>query len=183
LGRLVDAADAVVLHVHPFDAVAPLALADREGRPPVLLVHHADHCFWLSPRVPDLVVSTRRAAAGTAVERRGVAPERSAVLPVPADAPAALPDRARARRELGLPPEARVLVAMASGQARADDDVGFLDLMEPIVALPNDPRSGAGPAPGADARALAAAASARSACCRILRPSRRRLRRQFPARR
>lgn len=135
LGRLVNAADAVVLHVHPFDAVAPLALADRDGRPPVLLVNHADHCFWLSPRVPDLVVSTRRAAARTAVERRGVAPERSVVLPVPADAPAALPDRARARRELGLPPEARVLVAMASGyKLERIDDVGFLDLMEPIVA-------------------------------------------------
>ena len=49
LAALVDAADLVVLHVHPFEVVAPIALADRAGRPPVLLVNHADHCFWLGP--------------------------------------------------------------------------------------------------------------------------------------
>lgn len=135
LSRLVDAADLVVLHVHPFDAVAPIALADRRGRPPVLLVNHADHCFWLSPRVADLVVSTRPAAARTCAERRGVEPGRSTVLAVPADPPVALPDRDRARRELGLPGDARVLVAMASAyKLERIDDAGFLDLIEPIVA-------------------------------------------------
>ena len=117
LAALVDGADAVVLHVHPFDAVAPIALADRRGRPPVLLVNHADHCFWLGPGVADLVVSTR-----------------AAVLPVPADAPVALPDRATARRALGLDPDARVLVAVASAyKMERIDDVGFLDLVEPVV--------------------------------------------------
>ncbi len=135
LGRLVDAADLVVLHLHPFDAVAPIALADRRGRPPVVLVNHADHCFWLGPRVADLVVSTRPAAARSCAARRGVAPGRTSLLAVPADAPVALPDRDRARRALGLPADARVLVAMASAyKLEGIDDVGFLDLLEPIVA-------------------------------------------------
>ena len=135
LGRLVDAADLVVLHVHPFDAVAPIALADRGGRPPVVLVNHADHCFWLGPRVADLVVSTRPAAARSCAARRGVTPERTSLLAVPADAPVALPDRERARRALGLPADARVLVAMASAyKLERIDDVGFLDLLEPVVA-------------------------------------------------
>ena len=135
LARLVDAADLVVLHVHPFEAVAPIALADRAGRPPVLLVNHADHCFWLGPGVADLVVSTRPAAVRTAEGRRGVAPRRSALLPVPADPPVAVPDRRAARAELGLPQDATVLVAMASAyKLERIDDVGFLDLMEPIVA-------------------------------------------------
>ena len=135
LARLIDAADIVVLHVHPFDVVSAIALADRRGRPPVLLVNHADHCFWLGAGVPDLVVSTRHAAARSTATRRGIPAERSALLAVPADPPVALPERDRARRDLGLPQDVTVLVAMASAyKLERIDDVGFLDLMEPIVA-------------------------------------------------
>ena len=135
LARLVDAADVVVLHVHPFEVVSAIALADRRGRPPVVLVNHADHCFWLGPGVPDLVVSTRAAAARSCALRRGVHAGRSALLPVPADPPVAGPDRESARRALDLAPECRVLVAMASSyKLERIDDVGFLDLVEPIVA-------------------------------------------------
>ena len=139
LARLIDAADIVVLHVHPFDVVSAIALADRRGRPPVVLVNHADHCFWLGAGVPDVVVSTRRAAARSTVTRRGIPAERSALLAVPADPPAALPERARARRHLELAPDVTVLVTMASAYKleRIDDD-GFLDLMAPIVAARPD---------------------------------------------
>ena len=71
---LVNAHDLVVLHIHPMEVAASLALADRDGRPPVLFVNHADHCFWLAPRVPDLVLSSRPAAARLCVARRGVHP-------------------------------------------------------------------------------------------------------------
>lgn len=135
LGRLVDRADLVVLHIHPLEVAASLALADRRGRPPVLLVNHADHCFWLGPRVADLVVSTRAAAARITRERRGVAGARSALLPVPAERPRRAEDRGAARRALGVPEGALVLLAMASAYKLAPiDDIGFIDLVEPVLA-------------------------------------------------
>ncbi len=138
LGALVDRADLVVLHIHPLEVAASIALADRRGRPPVVLVNHADHCFWIGPRVPDLVVSSRAAAAGMCVERRGVAPSRCALLPVPAEPPRRAGDRAAARRALGVPDGAVAMLAMASPyKLAAIDDIGFVELVEPALgALP-----------------------------------------------
>lgn len=134
LGRLVDRADLVVLHIHPLEVASALALADRRGRPPVLLVNHADHCFWLGPRVPDLVVSTRTAAARMAVERRRVAAPHSALLPVPAERLGGAHDRSAARRALGVPEDALALLVMASAYKLAPiDDIGFIDLVEPAL--------------------------------------------------
>jgi len=135
LARLVDRADLVVLHIHPLEVASALALADRRGRPPVLLVNHADHCFWLGPRVPDLVVNVRPAAARMALERRGVSPERSVILPVPTERPPCAAGRASARRALGVPEGAVALLAMASAYKLAPiDDIGLLDLVEPALA-------------------------------------------------
>ncbi len=138
LGRLVDAHDLVVLHIHPMEVAASIALADRRGRPPVLFVNHADHCFWLAPRVPDVVLSSRPAAARLCVARRGVHPDRSALLPVPAEPAAAPPRRDAARRALGLADGAVAMVAMASAyKLAAIDDIGFADLVEPALeAIP-----------------------------------------------
>ncbi len=158
LGGLVDAHDLVVLHIHPMEVAASLALADRDGRPPVLFVNHADHCFWLAPRVPDLVLSSRPAAARLCVARRGVHPARSALLPVPAEPAAAPPPRDAARRVLGLPDGAVAMVAMASAyKLAAIDDIGFAELVEPALdAIPDAVVLVVGPdddGPWAEARA------------------------------
>jgi len=160
LGRLVDAHDLVVLHIHPMEVAASLALADRATRPPVLLVNHADHCFWLAPRVADLVVSTRPAAGRLCAARRGVHPERCAVLPVPAEPAAAPPPRDAARRALGLADGDVAMVAMASAyKLAAIDDIGFVDLVEPaLAAIPDAVVLVVGPddeGPWAEARARA----------------------------
>ncbi len=139
LAALVDRADLVVLHIHPLEVATALALADRRDRPPVLLANHADHCFWLSPRVPDVIVSSRPAAVRMASQRRGVDPARSALLPVPAERPPRPADRAAARRALGLRASAVALLVMASPyKLAAIDDLGLLDLVEPALsALPD----------------------------------------------
>ena len=136
LAALVDEADLVVLHVHPFEVSTAIALADRRGRPPVLHVNHADHCFWLGADVADLVVSPRPAASALSVARRGVAAARTAVLPVPVDPPAVAADRAAARRDLGVADDACVLLAVASAyKLEAIDDAGLRELVEPILAV------------------------------------------------
>lgn len=135
LAALVDAHDTVVLHVHPFETAAAIALADRDGRPPVIHVNHADHCFWLGADVADLVVSGRPAAASMCVTRRGVSPLRTSLLPVPVETPALPADREAARAALGLSDTAcALLVVAAPYKLERIDDLGLLDLVEPVIA-------------------------------------------------
>lgn len=107
-------ADLVVLHIHPFDPVPLLAFADPHGRPPVVLLNHADHVFWLGLGVADVVVDIRGSGAELTRTRRGVAAERSRVLGIPVSPTPPDLDRAQARAALGLDPSRPVLCTVAS---------------------------------------------------------------------
>jgi len=107
-------ADLVVLHIHPFDPVPLLAFADPRGRPPVVLLNHADHVFWLGLGVADVVADIRGTGAALTRARRGVAPERSRVLGIPVSPTPPDIDRAQARAALGLDPDRPVLCTVAS---------------------------------------------------------------------
>jgi hypothetical protein len=104
-------ADALFLHVHPNDPVAPVAFA-AAGGPPVVYVNHADHVFWAGAACADLVADLRPEGEEITRERRGAVP--SLRLPIPLDVPAAGPSREEARRALGLGPEQVALLAIAS---------------------------------------------------------------------
>jgi hypothetical protein len=73
-------ADVVVLHGHMWDVIPSLAFG-VPGGPPVLLVNHADHAFWVGCAVSDLVVDIRDSGARLTRDLRAV--RASAVLPVP----------------------------------------------------------------------------------------------------
>ena len=62
--------DLIVLHIHPFDAVAVAACAGLNGRPRTLLVNHADHVSWLGLSAADQIVNLRPASEWIATERR-----------------------------------------------------------------------------------------------------------------
>lgn len=137
LRELAARADIVVCHTHPFDAVAPAALA--AGRPPVAFVNHAGHVFWLGLAIADTLVCLRESTARLAVERRGIDPARISLLPIPLDDVAAPCDRAEAKRRLGLDPSSVVLLTVASSYKLAGvDGEGFCDLVVPaLMGLPN----------------------------------------------
>ena len=102
LRRHMDDADLVVLHTHPWDAVA-LAAANLPGpRPPVLVENHADHTFWLGLGCADLVVDNRTPALRVTRELRGVRAERHARLALSVPEPAPATSRAEMREALGL---------------------------------------------------------------------------------
>jgi hypothetical protein len=73
-------ADVVVLHIHMWDVIPSLALG-IPGGPPVLLVNHADHAFWVGCAVSDVVVDIRD--SGAALTRDLRAARAGALLPVP----------------------------------------------------------------------------------------------------
>jgi glycosyltransferase involved in cell wall biosynthesis len=105
--------DLVVLHIHNQEAIVALALAEAAGRPATILVNHSSHLMWTGVGCADVVVSFSELESQVAVERRGVAPQRSLVLPLPTT-PKDLPSRAQARSALGLDPDAPVLLTMGA---------------------------------------------------------------------
>jgi hypothetical protein len=140
--------DLVVLHHHPNDPVPLAAFPLGAARPPLLAFNHADHTFWLGRALPDVLVSYRATGRDLAIARRGMAPDRHAVLPLPVTAPERA-DRAAARRALGLQPdEIAVLTVGTPYKFDAPDGGHLLDVVEPVLA--DHPRArliAAGPPP------------------------------------
>lgn len=114
LRRLMNQADVVVLHVHPFDTIA-LAAANLPGpRPPIVVENHADHTYWLGLGAADVVVNLRTAADAVCRDRRGIAADRLVRLPLPIDPAPATTNRKSVRRELGLRPSQVAAVTVAA---------------------------------------------------------------------
>lgn len=101
-------ADLVVLHHDCCDVVPTVAFA-VEGGPPVAILDHADHLFWLGSSVADTVIALRSAGARHGSRRR-YAP-RNAILPIPL-VPPQQASRDQARRRLGIPPEQTALLSV-----------------------------------------------------------------------
>lgn len=126
--------DLVVMHVHCEDEVPMLAFAKQGSLPPVLLLNHADHLFWIGSSVAHAVLSLRNAAADICRDRRGVADERNLLLPTLVDPVKRRLDRDEVRAELGVAPDQVLLVSVAreakyknfGGQTFADRHVELL---------------------------------------------------------
>jgi hypothetical protein len=139
LRALADEADLVVLHVHMQDTVPLLALADRPHGPPVVYEDHADHLFWLGASIADTVVSLRRPALELARSARGVAAERSKLLPIPVHPVRRTMERAEAKAALGVPADTAVLLTVAMPYKYAPVvEPSFLDVAVPAVAGRSD---------------------------------------------
>lgn len=133
-------ADLVVLHVHPNDAI-PLVAFGIDGGPPVLLMNHADHEFWLGGAVADRVVDSRDSGQQWTRRFRGI--DRHALLPVPlepgparpSDADARLALRHRVRAELGIPADAFVFLTVGTpNKYRPVPGLSFLGAAEAVLA-------------------------------------------------
>lgn len=94
------AADLVVLHHYPNDVVPIVAFATREC-PPVALLNHADHAFWMGGTVSDAIINQRHIGKTLSEGRRFT--RHNLVLPIPlAEIPPGL-SRTVAREQLGIP--------------------------------------------------------------------------------
>jgi hypothetical protein len=158
LRDLARAHDHVVLHVHPNDVVAGLALAGQfAGRPEVLLVNHADHVFWVGVAAADRVVNLRQSGARLNVERRGVPDARNAFVVRPLQLREREHSRREARATSGVPEDA-VVVASAADTYKyaAAGGETLLDVLLPAVRdVPGAELHVAGPAPDGEWSVLA----------------------------
>lgn len=103
--------DFVILHHHP-DDVVPLVAFAVEDCPPVAIMNHADHVFWLGASVADAVIDFRDYGARLSRERRGA--QRSLMLPLPLDTPAPGLNRDEARSRLGIADSEVMLLSIAA---------------------------------------------------------------------
>ena len=113
LQTLYQHADLVVLHTHNMDIIPFLAMAGMRDRPPVLLLNHADHLFWLGAGFVDLVISTRHSGLRLCADRRGIPSDRNAILPLCLEPANHARTSADARQILGLPQDAEIVLTIA----------------------------------------------------------------------
>lgn len=113
LRRISQDHDAVVLHVHGQDPAPLIAFAEPTRRPPVLLLNHADHIFWMGAAIADVVINMREAAADLSVARRGIEQRRNVVVPTVIAPPVRTRSREDARKALGIPADAIVMLSAA----------------------------------------------------------------------
>lgn len=133
LRALIDEADVVVLHTHPYDVVALAAVNLPGTRPPVVLENHADHTYWLGVAAADLVCELRPESRTLDVPFRGVQVERTALLPMPLEPrPAVADDQLRGR--LGIGRDAVVAVTVTdSWKVTADWGRGLHDVVDRLL--------------------------------------------------
>jgi glycosyltransferase involved in cell wall biosynthesis len=103
-----DGFDLVVLHHFGHDPVPTVAFA-RPGGPPVAVLNHADHLYWLGGGVSDLAVNLRR-ISGLLNERRFIRDE--VIVPIPLSDASNGMSKSDARRALGIPEGQTVLLSV-----------------------------------------------------------------------
>lgn len=126
--------DLVILHIHNEDVVPIIAFAGAKNLPPVILLNHADHLFWLGSGICHAVLNLRDAAADITTGRRGIPSERSLMLPTLVDAPVRRMSREEARAAIGITDDSVVMISVArgakyrpiGGKTYADRFVGLL---------------------------------------------------------
>jgi glycosyltransferase involved in cell wall biosynthesis len=112
-------ADVVVLHTHPWDVIATVALSNSGG-PPVLLVNHAAHIFWVGASVADVILNCRNSPQEDEWTARCRGNKRIMHLPIPLNEPGQRENRSGhdfelreiARSSLKLPTDALVMLTV-----------------------------------------------------------------------
>lgn len=101
--------DLIVLQQFP-DDIVPVIACGTPSCPPVAVLNHADHVFWLGGTIADAVINHRQVARDVSEARRFT--RRNLTLPVPLDGALSVGSRADARRELNIPDSAMVLLSV-----------------------------------------------------------------------
>lgn len=160
----------IVLHVAEDDVMSALAFG-VSGGPPVMLVNHAAHVYWLGASIVDLVVNCRGSELESLWTRHYRDIARSATVPIPlpialaqVEAPARSAELQRqAKRELGLPDDAIVILTVGDNfKYRPMPDLDFFETaLSTLKDLPDAYILAVGPAEDEHWRRAAAMSGSR----------------------
>lgn len=130
LHQIAGGFDLVVLHTHPNDVIPLIAFYPGHFNRTVIFMNHASHVFWIGVGISALAVSPLQEGTKVCQARRGVPVGRTAVLPVPLEEPKYTMTRSAARKELGLPDNAIVMVSSGSPyKYNPTNGIDFRDLV------------------------------------------------------
>ena len=109
-------ADVVVLHIHPWEVIVTAALA-LHGGPPVLLVNHAAHIFWVGASITDMILNCRHSPQEDewTDKFRGINKIMHLPIPIPQpeiNSPRDPNKRQNSKRSLHLPEDAIVMLTI-----------------------------------------------------------------------
>ncbi len=112
-------ADIVVLHIHPWDIIPTVALA-LPGGPPVLLVNHAAHLFWVGTSVTDMILNCRYSSQEDEWTEKYRGIDKIMHLPIPLSEPNYIVQqnpkfREIARKRLQVPEDVVVMLTIGIG--------------------------------------------------------------------
>ena len=134
LRRIARAFDLIVGWSANSDVIPSIAFDRPENYPPILFVNHSDHMFWLGSSISQVVGSMRQAALDIATGRRGIAEDRSVLLPILAIPPSRSRSRAEAKAALGRAPDEVLMISVARPQKfRTLDGVSYADTHVPLL--------------------------------------------------
>ena len=128
-------ATCVVLHIDSCNLIAALAFNSR-GAPPVLLVNHPGHMFWVGVSAADFVVNVRGSQLETHWTKVHRGAKNCVTIPVPLLEPESLrltevardERKSRAREILGVPKDA--VLIMTSGASYKFRPFGTMDFLK-----------------------------------------------------
>lgn len=127
-------ADAVMLHIHCEDVIPLIAFAEPENNPPILVMNHADHLFWLGPSISHLCINLRQAAQNLTIARRGIDARRQVIVPTPTASVVRARSRAEAKQALGIDPDAVLMVSVArQPKFKTTHGVTYADIHAPLL--------------------------------------------------
>jgi glycosyltransferase involved in cell wall biosynthesis len=106
-------ADLVVWHLIGSEVV-PVAAFAKHDCPPILVIDHGDHLFWLGSSIADIVVNLRTVGAELTAERRFGS--CISVLPIPLLDPNAEISKIDARRALGVGEDQVMLLSIGRAE-------------------------------------------------------------------
>ncbi|HVY84685.1 MAG TPA: hypothetical protein VG943_06105 [Caulobacterales bacterium] len=120
--------DAVVQHVYGQDAIPMMAFAEPALLPPIMLLNHGDHLFWLGVSTSDVVINLRDEAQTLSITRRRVEPRRNVMAPTIVSPAVRTRAREEAKAALGLSPDTVFMLSAARGMKyRSQNGRSFAD--------------------------------------------------------
>ena len=122
----------VLLHIHPDDAAALVAIATVK-RPPVIFINHADHVFALGTTLTEVVACFRVWSLEFTLQRRGA--RKVVLLPTPLDfSQHNIPVKTEARKAINVTDAEIMLLSVASAyKFIPDDNYNFFQLLKEVI--------------------------------------------------
>lgn len=127
----------VVLHVHMDDIVSYIAFAKPIHGTDVYIFNHADHRFWVGAGLPAQILEMRSWGQQLTLETRGRSDSVIVGLPFPSTrVNEKRTDKSVARLELGLPQEAKILLAIgSSSKFVSGQETDFPQAIQPLLKV------------------------------------------------